>query len=381
MPAKICTLQRKQAKLGILLILSQFLFFAFVPSGVLSSASGQTRNRYRENARKASPRPGSRVVRAAAEMPSVMQDTAIGYEDHHQPKTLEPISVHPACDSYGGIQAACRNYLFDWSRADLWVGATGFTGPASQIGTPASPEGNVGGAFGFQEGFNFGAKLPSLLSGQLGSQIGVRLTHTSFDGSTAGADRRNQMFLTAGLFRRVDYGLQGGLVIDYLHDDWVYKADLLQLRGELSFLLSESHELGFRFTDSQQMSSSRANVGGNPVDVSLQTLDTYRFFYRVLFGPQARGTAELMGGFSSESSSLWGVKLKLPLQGELGLETNMLYSPAPSEAAMPYSHESWNVSMALVWTPGRGFGAARDYYRPLLDVADNASMLVERIMP
>ncbi len=381
MPAKFCILALQRLKLGILLIASQMVFSVSVSPALVSSAQGQTRNRYRENAQRASTRPGSHVVHASAQMPSVLNQPTIVYDSQQTPEVLHPISAHPACDSYDGIQAACRNYLFDWSRADLWVGSTAFTGPASHIGTPAAPEGNVGGAFGLQEGFNFGAKLPSLLSGQLGSQIGLRLTHTSLDSSTAGTDRRNQMFLTAGLFRRVDYGLQGGLVIDYLHDDWVYKADLLQLRGELSFLLSDCHDIGFRFTDSQQVSSSRANVGGNPIDVRLQTLDTYRFFYRVRFGPGARGTAELLGGFSSESSSLWGVKLKVPLRGELGLETNVLYSPAPSEAMMPYSHESWNVSMALVWTPGRGFGAARDYYRPLFDVADNASMLVERLMP
>lgn len=340
-----------------------------------TSAQGQTKNRYRSEAN----RPGAArhsVVQASAQMPSVLHSGA----EHLQPRASSTI-CGSGCDTLLGSTAGCRSFLFDWSRADLWVGVTGFTGPGNFIGSSTAVEGQVGGAFGFQEGFNFGAELPSLLCGQLGSQIGVRLTHTNLDGSTAGSDSRNQMFLTAGLFRRVDYGLQGGLVVDYLHDDWIYKADLLQLRGELSFLLSPIHDLGFRFTSSQQTSNTRTMVAGTAADVSLQSLDTYRFFYRVGLGRDARATAELMGGFTEESTAVWGAKIKVPLQAELGLETNVLYGTAPNSSSMPYAEEVWNVSLSLVWTPGRAFGAARDYYRPLFDVADNASLLVQRIMP
>lgn len=340
-----------------------------------ASAHGQVKNRYRNEAN----RPGSAhrgVVHASAQMPSVMHSGV----EHLQP-IASPAVCDTGCDTFLGTAASCRTFLFDWSRADLWLGVTAFTGPGNFIGSTGAADGQAGGAFGFQEGFNFGARVPSLLSGQLGSQIGLRLTQTNLDGSTAGTDSRNQMFLTAGLFRRVDYGLQGGLVVDYLHDDWVYKADLLQLRGELSFLLSPIHDLGFRFTSSQQTSNTQTNVAGTVTDVSLQSLDTYRFFYRVGFGADARGTAELMGGFTEESTAVWGAKIKVPLQAELGLETNVLYGTAPNSSTMPYAEETWNVSMSFVWTPGRAFGSARDYYRPLFDVADNASLLVQRIMP
>jgi hypothetical protein len=235
----------------------------------------------------------------------------------------------------------------------------------------------VGGSQGFQEGFNFGSRLPSLLAGQVGSQIGLRMTHTQLDGTTAGDDNRTQLFLTTGLFRRVDYGLQGGLVLDYLHDDWVYKADLLQLRGELSFLLSPCHDLGFRFTDSQQTDDTEAILGGRttPLLLQLAALNTYRFFYRYRFGEGGRGLAEFQAGFTEDSAAVLGANIEVPLHDELGLDAGVMYATPPSDAALPYANEGWNLGLAIVWTPGRSFGTQRDYYRPLFDVADNGSLI------
>ena len=189
------------------------------------------------------------------------------------------------------------------------------------------------------------------------------------------------MFLTAGLFRRVDYGLQGGLVVDYLHDDWVYQADLVQLRGEASFLFSACHDLGFRFTDSQQVDDTSATVSGlsSPVNLSLSALNNYRFFYRYRFGERGRGLTELQAGWTEDSAALLGLTLKTPLHNQLGLETNANYLMPPSAAARPFTAEGWNISMAVVWTPGRIYGTCRDYYRPLLDVADNGSFLMRKL--
>ncbi|HBE69968.1 MAG TPA: hypothetical protein DDW52_17620, partial [Planctomycetaceae bacterium] len=200
-------------------------------------------------------------------------------------------------------------------------------------------------------------------------------------GSTAGMDRRSQMFLTGGLFRRVDYGLQGGLVVDYLHDDWFYKADLLQLRGELSFVTAYRGEWGFRFTNSQQTSESTISIGGSSIDLSLESLDSYRFFARRNFGIHLQSTAELVAGWSEQKNALVGLRIELPLAAELGLEAESLYGTPPSESMLGYDQEWWNIAIALKWTPGRSFGTARDYYRPLFKVADNASLLVQRLTP
>ncbi len=284
------------------------------------------------------------------------------------------------CDSCGMASQCCCNpvgALFDWSRADVWFGMNAFTGAANFLTTGSDARGQVEGNFGFQEGFNFGSRVPSLLSGQVGSQIGMRFTHTQLDGSIVGDDSRNQMFLTAGLFRRVDYGLQGGLVVDYLHDDWIYQADLVQLRGELSFLFSPCHDFGFRFTDSQQVEELDVTIRGAaaPLSIQLAALNNYRFFYRYRFSERGRGLAELQAGFTEDSGAVLGVSLKTPLQGQLGLETSATYLLPADDAIEPYQSESWNLGIGFVWTPGRLFGTGRDYYRPLLDVADNGSFL------
>lgn len=303
--------------------------------------------------------------------------------------SLEPVPEEIVNESFGlsggcatcGVAAPCHcrptGFLFDWTRADLWFGTSGFTGQGNFLTTGSGTDGQVEGNFGFQEGFNFGSCMPSLLGGQVGAQLGMRFTHTQLDGTAAGEDNRTQTFITTGLFRRVDYGLQGGLVVDYLHDDWVYQTDLLQLRGELSFLFSTCHDFGFRFSDSQQTDHTTAIISGraNPVDVELSALNNYRFFYRYRFGEGARGLAELQAGFTEDSGGVLGLDLKTPLQNQLGLHVAAIYLLPPDDVSSAFTHEGWNLGMALVWTPGRIFGTQRDYYRPLFDVADNGSLL------
>ncbi len=284
-----------------------------------------------------------------------------------------------ACDSCGSEFCCCNpaGYLIDWTRADLWAGTTGFVGPGNFITSGANSAGAVEGSFGFQEGVNFGSRVPSLLCGQMGAQLGLRFVQAQLDGSAAGTDNRQQTFATAGMFRRVDYGVQAGLVVDYLHDDWIYQADLLQLRGEVSYLLTPCHELGFRLTDSQQTDAITASLASSntPITPKLAALNTYRFFYRYRYGELGRGLAELQAGWTETSGTVLGIDLKTPLQNQLGLATSVTYVIPNEDASLSFASEGWNLSMAIVWTPGRGFGQARDYYRPLFDVADNGSLL------
>lgn len=279
----------------------------------------------------------------------------------------------PAC--CGPIQ-----YLFDWSRCDLSIGATAFSNPTNFLTSGNNTTGQVEGNFGFQESFNFGSCLPGLLNGQVGGQIGLRAIQSQLNGNSAGDDARNQLFVTGGLFRRVDYGVQGGLVVDYLHDDWLAVVDLSQLRGELSFALTPCHAAGFRFTSSLNDHQSSAMVAGQPapVSVNLTTLDNYRFYYACALGDEGRANAELNAGFTEDRDAVLGMTLSTPLHGEVGLSASTTYLIPHSGAQPTYATESWNIGLALVWTPGRLAGCGRDYYRPLLDVADNGSVLMKR---
>lgn len=289
------------------------------------------------------------------------------------------------CGQCSALRDACCcqpcGWLLDWSRGEVWVGTNGFSGASSFLGTAAA--GQVAGNFGFQQGFNFGGRLPGVMGGQLGSQLGLRFTQTQLDSSSAGDDQRTQAFLTAGLFRRVDYGLQGGLVIDYLHDDWVYQADMLQLRGEVSFLFSPCHDAGFRFSDSQQIDDTRAVIRGltAPIDLRLEGLNTYRFFYRARLGEAAASLTEFHAGFTEDWAAIFGAHLRTPLHQQLGLELDSVYLLPPEESGLPYTQAGWNLSLALVWSPGRCFGRDRDYYRPLFAVADNGSFIAQQVAP
>jgi hypothetical protein len=278
-------------------------------------------------------------------------------------------------------QRAVRSgsYFLDWTRVDLWAGTTAFTNPANSFTNGAATVGQAEGAFGFQQGFNFGSQMPSLLSGQLGAQLGMRFVQSNLNGSEDFDGSRNQMFATGGLFRRVDYGFQGGAVFDFVRDQWIYKGDLWQLRSELSFLFSPAHELGFRFTDGGSTHRQRIRLAsGTDVNVVLEPMDTYRLFGRLRFGNCAANLAEVQLGTSRDGGLLLGTLLQNPLSGQVGLETAATYFIPQASVSNADTREAWNLSLSLVWTPGRSFGTRRDYYRPLFEVAGNSSFIASR---
>lgn len=333
---------------------------------------------------------------------SILSDTQSIVQSASHEEVLIPTAMHSddasvvACDDcslgpnasesmYDYIvsdkQCGSHYFLFDWSRADLWVGTSSFVNPSSTFTNAAGTNvGQVEGAFGFQEGFNFGSQLPSLLSGQVGSQIGMRFVQSNLAGTQLSNSSRNQMFATAGLFRRVDYGFQGGVVFDYLHDQWIERVDLAQLRGELSFLFSPAHEIGFRFTENGRTSQQQVRIpsSGTTVTSQLRTLDTYRLFGRRRFGPCAASVVEAHLGTSNDGGVLLGLLMQNPLSGQLGLEASANYFIPKSSLAQKDMHEAWSIGMAIVWTPGRNFGMQRDYYRPLFEVAGSGTLIATR---
>jgi hypothetical protein len=266
---------------------------------------------------------------------------------------------------------------------ELFSGVQGFTGPANRGGS---------GSFGFHEGFNWGMPILGYLSGQWGANW----TQNNFSGNYLTTDSRDQIFITAGLFRRVDWGFQGGLVFDYLHDEWDYSADLAQLRGELSWLWAGGpscgcNEIGFWFTagvnDSNNLIVQRpVFLGGGNVRVvssnaTLAVNDIYAFFFRRQFA--CGGQGRLFGGFTGNSQGLVGGDALLPINPNWSLRSNFLFATAGSGDSTTepgFARESWNVGISLVWTPcGRAAGC-QSYNRPLFNVADNGSFLT-RLLP
>lgn len=263
---------------------------------------------------------------------------------------------------------------------ELFGGVQGFTGPANRGGS---------GSFGFHEGFNWG--LPLL--GCMAWQWGANWTQSNFDGNYLTNDTRQQIFVTGGLFRRVDWGFQGGLVVDYLHDEWDYSADLVQLRGELSWLLNRCNDIGFWFAagvnDAQNLALQRPVFSGTANTVrfvnstgTLEVNDLYAFFLRRQFATGGQG--RLFGGFKSNSQGLVGGDASLPLNPCWSLRGNFLYvtpgsDDSPSDPR--FTRESWNVSVSFVWTPFAGCRRGTNYYRPLFNVADNGTFVTRLTGP
>lgn len=270
-------------------------------------------------------------------------------------------------------------FKIDWRQFEFFLGTQAFSGPMNFAGNGATALENDGTAsFGIQEGFNYAA--PSYIFGRaLSWQLGLRALQSNASGAEFTSDSRSQVFLTAGLFRRVDYGFQGGVVVDYMNDDWYYSVDMLQIRGQLSWMLDPRHEFGYGFMSSQDGGNSTGTIrlddGTNAtVNVNFEPLDQHRFFYRWHF--RGTGTFELFAGFTGEKDGLLGLSTEIPLIDGLGLRTGFTYlNPDIAAGEVDNQEESWNMGLSFVWYPC-GSKARRSYDRPMFDVADNGLMLI-----
>jgi hypothetical protein len=133
-------------------------------------------------------------------------------------------------------------------------------------------------------------------------------------------------------------------------------------------------------TDEDQQISTF--MGGGPLTEIWEATNQYAFFYRhrpaYLEGAEAR----IFAGWSGDSDGIIGVDMRLPLQDSLALELGFSYLiPEQATTGAPlggHEEESWNMAVSLVWYPGCRSAYGGDYFRPLLNVADNGSFRVGR---
>ncbi len=272
-----------------------------------------------------------------------------------------------------------------WNRFDFFGGVQGYKGPMNFANTAANAR-NGSGSFGFYQGFNYGKSHKVWCYGwDVATQFGVRTTQSNLSGAEFTDETRNQVFVTGGFFRRVDFGLQYGLVIDYLNQDWYFNGDLTQLRGEVSWRgRNNCHVGGFQFMTglSDDTSATTVRDQTNAVfnsTVSFESTDQYRFFYRRLLKHNGQWSA--FAGWTHHQDSddvLLGADFSLPIRQRLALAAGMTYLiPEQGDTNGGNEEEGWNLSMGLIFRPGGHNGAGR-YSRPLFDVADNGSFLVDR---
>ena len=335
------------------------------------------------------PAPNLRVQRPARLLPR----GAVGrmHEQYVQnPPVVEDLPVPPpigsgfpggACDYCTGD--GCVNCCGNWNSCgpvspclllprprleplEVLLGLQGFTGPANRGGS---------GSFGFYEGFNHGF---GLCGDCFCGQFGARWTQSNFDGSLVTPQDRTQIFATAGLFRRVDWGLQCGLVFDYLHDEWDYEVDLGQLRGEAGWKYCGCNEVGFRFSigtndanaNLNSLSAEDDEIVLDQQSANFDVNDLFAFYYRRQFA--CGGEGRLFGGWTSNDQGLLGGDVRVPLSPCWSLQADFLYVIPSDDSPAGFVDETWNVAVGVVWTPFAKPGCPT-YCRPLFDVANNGT--------
>jgi hypothetical protein len=233
------------------------------------------------------------------------------------------------------------------------------------------------GNFGFQEGVNWSS--PFWNAAGVGFQLGFQAMQSDFHETSFFNGDRTQYFVTTGFFRRqlCDCGWQWGVVYDYLSDEFVEDYDIGQIRGELSYLF-RGHELGYWFASgaSDDVPGADSTTG----ITSYEAVDMHAFFYRrrLMNGGEGR----LWAGFTGESDGLFGADLRVPVACDWDVVAAFNYLAPQDDATEGGSFpEAWNIGINLVWyvCPQGAMQAGHSQYRPLFNVADNGTLIVNTL--
>ena len=260
----------------------------------------------------------------------------------------------------------------------------GFNAFRSNLFTAPDGSGNLAddSSHGLYAGFNLGVPLCRLSCGLFSGQFGVRTVNTNFGGAEFTDDDRNQIFITAGIFRRVDYGLQVGVVADILREEWFSDVDLVQVRGEVGYVWQNGTSFGFRFARNAQDDETEGVFNGQFFPSSLVTTNEwYRFFLR---HEAARGGyGEIFGGWTDNEQGIVGLDFDFPLTNRIAFQSGFTYYLSDEEIPANQGflggepNDSFNVFVGLSLRPsGRKY--YRNYERPLFDVADNGTLSIFR---
>ena len=135
------------------------------------------------------------------------------------------------------------------------------------------------GDFGFHEGANWG--MPLWGCSGVGVQMGFEFDHSDLaPNATVFGDHRNQYFMTGGLFYRPtrECGWQGGIVWDYLDDEFYDSVKVGQIRGNLSYVIDWS-EVGFEFAAGVHSDTTSTIPFDTGIGTIYRPVDLYTLYY------------------------------------------------------------------------------------------------------
>jgi hypothetical protein len=274
------------------------------------------------------------------------------------------------CATCGDVCGACDTCV-DWypgKDLTLFGGVHGFK---------SAVDGGQNGNFGFQEGVNWSS--PFWNAAGVGFQLGFQAMQSDFHETSFFNGDRSQYFLTTGFFRRqlCDRGWQWGVVYDHLFDEFADDFEVGQIRGELSYLF-RGHELGYWFAAGA--SDDVPGAGSTTGITSYETVDMHAFFYRrrLMNGGEGR----LWAGFTKDSDGLFGGDLRVPMAYDWDVVAAFNYlAPQDDTTDDGTFPEAWNIGINLVWyvCPQGAMHAGHSRYRPLFNVADNGTLIVNTL--
>jgi len=321
-----------------------------------------------------------RSLRQAHYDPFQDEAEVISHQEAPPAEAVPPEQAHflpeegePYCDQchFDGPPA---HYWPWWQNLQLFVGMESFRGPVD-LGQNAN--------FGLHEGVNYGAAIWP--DSPIGFQVGFRGVHTNFYGNRLEGpnDNRDQVFLTAGVFRRaIGCGLQWAVVFDYMKDRYYGEADLNQYRALLSYLYPSGDEIGFygAFSSDDDPVAAVINTGflSTTIDDLWKPTDQFRFFYRRHFGCDQSWS--FWGGFTGWGDALIGAEVRTVMGPRSELLAGFNYLLPRENGDTQIEEEAWFLGITFLWLPG---GSARQQcqggtFLPLLPVADNGSFMVDR---
>ena len=315
----------------------------------------------------------------------VALDKSSGSSQPSEPLSSDSLSIDDtwvdSCDNCGGRGGldcnACGQRWFD--NTEAFIAGDGWKNIFDD---------DDNNNFGFRTGVNLGIALPgpSAVRGQTGASYGGYDFHGRESLLSRDDPIEQQIFVTAGLYKRSDVArgdsLAWGVVYDVMDSraagERADRLRLAQLRSYVGWAISERNEVGiwsaFRLMNDYAIAQR----------VRVNTTDQVNAFWHRnwCFGGDTVG---YVGWADDPGSVVIGLTARAPLNHRFALLGNVQYI-VPSTTGGDihptlgtddiFNQEAWNVSFGLVFYPGAKAAPTNvSGYQglPLLPVADNGS--------